>query len=142
MDNLILSLSCKISFHEALKISSESIIYPRLKFEYKNFINNYLMYNFDIIKSTEEIKEKFEFYEFNMFLSIIIDCQKEGNYVENLEAFSNTLEMLYFKSLKYNQAKRILFISFATIISLINILVIVMYPIILTVLENMTYIFK
>ncbi len=100
------------------------------------------MYNFDIIKSTEEIKEKFKFYEFNMFLSIIIDCQREGNYIENLEAFSNTLEMLYFKSLKYNQAKRILFISFATIISLINILVIVMYPIILTVLENMTYIFK
>lgn len=129
-------------FHTSLKVSLDAIRYKRLKIEYEKFINNYYMYNFDIIRSTEEIKRKFELYEFNMFWSIISDCEKEGKYIENLENFSNTLDSLYFKFLKYKYTRRILVISLLTLVSVANILAVVIYPIMLTISENLIYIFK
>ncbi len=142
VNSLILSLSANVPFHESLKISINSIRYIRFKEEYKKFVDNYIVYNFDMIKAVEDFQNKFNSYEFKMFLSILIDCEKDGNLLENLEIFSQTLDIIYFKYLKSKSAKRIIYVSLATVVSLINILFLVMYPIIVSITSNMENIFK
>jgi hypothetical protein len=100
------------------------------------------MYNFNILRAIEDFKEKFSSYEFNMFLTVLKECEREGNAVESLEAFGKTLDFAYFKYLKLKSANRIIFVSLATVISLINIFLIIMYPIAIQISQNLTDIFK
>ncbi|MEG0872748.1 MAG: hypothetical protein RSD14_01295 [Clostridia bacterium] len=131
-----------MSVYESLKLSVTPISHKRFKIEFEKFVNNYMMYNFNILKAVEEFETKFNSYEFNMFLSILIQGEKEGNMLEGLETFNDSLDLMYFKYLKLKASKRLLFVSFATIISLINSFVIVMYPIAVQVSSNLTDIFK
>lgn len=138
----ILSLSANMPFYESLKISLKSIHYKRFIIEYQKFIDNYEMYNFNILRAIEDFKRKFDSYEFNMFLTVLLECEREGNALENLEAFDKTLDLAYFKYLKLKSTNRIIFISVATVISLINVFLIVMYPIAIQISQNITDIFK
>jgi Flp pilus assembly protein TadB len=142
VQSVILSLSANMSLYESLKLSLENISYKRFKLEYENFVNDYIMYNFNILKAINEFENKFNSYEFNMFLSILIQGEKEGKLLENLEIFNSSLELMYFKYLKYKESQRIIFVSFATVISVINSFIIVMYPIGVQITQNLSEIFK
>lgn len=142
VQSLILSLSAGLSLYNSLKISINSIKYPRLKKEYIKFIDNYLLYNFNINKSSKEFSYKFNSYEFNMFLSILIQSQNQNNIVEALDNFNSNLELSYFKYLKLNSAKKTLMIVFSTIIILANTILITIYPMINQIGENLNVIFS
>ncbi len=141
-NNLKLSLSCNIPLHESLKYVKTNIEYKRFREGFEIFINDYLMYNFSMIKATDNFKLKFNSYEFNMFLNIILQGEKDGKIIETLNAFSETLDLSYFKYLKYKEAKRVIFVTLACVISLINITILAVYPIIIQVSENLQNIFK
>ena len=141
-NNLRLALSCNIPLHESLKYVKDSIEYIRFREGFDLFINDYLMYNFNIIKAIDNFKLKFDSYEFNMFLNIIIQGDREGKIVESLSVFSETLELSYFKYLKYKETKRIMFVTIASIISLINITILAIYPIAIQISENLQNIFN
>ena len=142
VQSLILSLSSNMSLQNSLKISVDSIDYKRLRIEYENFINKYYMYNFNMSMALSEFKDKFKSSQMSMFLSILEECEKEGRIVENLEAFSEVLNHMYFKYQKYKTAKISLFMSIATVFCLINILIVVMYPMSVQILENLSEIFS
>lgn len=142
VQSLILSLSANMSFYESLKLSANNIENKRFKLEYENFINEYMLYNFNIIKALNEFEKKFDCYEFNIFLSILVQGEKEGELLENLENFSKTLDLIYFRYLKYKSTQRIVFVSIATVISVINSFFIVMYPIVIQITQNLSEIFK
>lgn len=127
--------------HESLKYVRNVIEYKRFKECFDIFVNDYLMYNFNMIKAIDNFKPKFESYEFNMFLNIILQGEKEGKIIESLTIFSETLDLSYYKYLKYNEAKRIMFITIASIISLINISIMALYPIIMQISGNLQNIF-
>jgi len=141
-NNLKLALSCNIPLHESLKYVKDNIEYARFREGFNLFINDYLMYNFNMIKAIDNFKLKFNSYEFNMFLNIILQGDKEGKTIESLTIFSETLELSYFKYLKYKEAKRIIFVTIASIISLINITILAIYPIIIQITENLQNIFN
>lgn len=141
-NNLKLALSCNIPLHESLKYVKENIEYKRFKEGFDVFIDDYLMYNFNMIKAIDNFKLKFNSYEFNMLLNIILQGEKEGKIIESLTIFSETLDLSYFKYLKYKETKRIMFVVVASIISLINITILAIYPIIMQISENLQNIFN
>lgn len=141
-NNLKLALSCNIPLYESLKYVKDNIEYKRFKESFNIFINDYLMYNFNMIKATDNFKLKFNSYEFNMFLNIILQGEKEGKMIESLTVLSETLDLSYFKYLKYQETKRIMFVMLASIISLINITILAIYPIIMQISENLQNIFN
>ncbi|MDD2376863.1 MAG: hypothetical protein PHD15_05520 [Clostridia bacterium] len=141
-NNLKLALSCNIPLHESLKYVKDNIEYARFKEGFNIFINDYLLYNFNMIKAIDNFKLKFNSYEFNMFLNIILQGDREGKIIESLIVFSETLELSYFKYLKYKEVKRILFVTLASIISLINIIILAIYPIATQISENLQNIFN
>ncbi len=141
-NGLKLALSSNIPLYESLTYVKDNIEYKRFRDNFDIFINDYLMYNFSMIKATDNFKLKFNSYEFNMFLNILLQGEKEGKMVQSLTVFSEMLDLSYFKYLKYKETKRIMFVVVASVISLINITVLAVYPIIMQVSENLQNIFK
>lgn len=141
-NSLKLALSCNIPLNESLKYVKDNIKYKRFRDSFETFTSDYLMYNFNIIKAVDNFKIKFNSYEFNMLLNIITQGEKEGKMIEALSVFSETLDLSYFKYLKYNEARRMLFVTIAAIISLINIAVLAIYPIMIQISQNLQNIFN
>lgn len=141
-NNLKLALSCNIPLYESLKYVKDNIIHKRFKKGFEMFIDDYLMYNFNMTKAIENFKQKFSSYEFNMLLNIIFQGEKEGKIIESLTIFSDTLDLSYFKYLKYKEARRVTFVIIASMISLINITILAIYPIIIQISENLQNIFN
>lgn len=142
VQNIILSLSANMTLYDSLKSGINVINYDRFKNEYSRFVENYMMYNFDMIKAVSIFSSKFSSFEFNMFLSLLTQGEKEGNLIEILETFSDSLELSYFKTLKYKSSSRTLIIVISTMILLINSFAIVLYPLMIEISSSFVEIFK
>ena len=141
VQNIVLSLSANMTLYDSLKNSINSINYKRLKVEYSQFVQNYLMYNFNIYKAISIFENKFNSILFDSFLSLLAQGEKEGNLIEILETYSDSLVMEYMKTLKYKESKRMLGIVFVTIVILLNSFVIVMYPLIMQIASSFKNLF-
>lgn len=142
VQNIILSLSANMSLYDSLNSSVDVIKYERFKVEYINFINKYKMYNYNMVLAVNEFEKKFNTYEFNMFLSIFVECEKEGNYIELLENFEKSLEVRYYKYLNLQSLKSTFVIFFAIIIALFNSFFVIGYPIMFEIITNISEIFS
>ncbi len=138
---LLLSLTARLTLFESFKTCVENLKYKRFKEEFIKFINDYEMYNFNVKKAANEIIDKFDSYEFNMLMSVIIQSEKDGNLVQNLQVYNNTLDLAYFKKLKYDASKRLMYVTIATVVSIINILFLVLYPMLVEITSNLEVIF-
>lgn len=142
VQNIILSLSANMNLYHSLKISVSAISYKRLKEEYAKFVENYMLYNFNLYKAISLFSDKFHSFEFNMFLSLLSQGEKEGNMMEILETFSDSLELMYFKNLKYKASRKMLGIILITVVILINSFMIVLYPIMIEITTSFTKLFR
>lgn len=141
-ENLLLSLSSNMTFYNSIKIATSLVKYNRLKEELTLFISDYEMYNFNIEKSVDNIIGKFKSFEFSMFLDILVQGEKEGKIISNLEMFSETLELSYFKTLKYRESKRMTLVIISCILCVINIGITAVYPLFIEITTGVSNIFR
>ena len=141
-NSIVLSLSAYGTLEYALNIGGNTLTYVRFKQAFDKFIYEYKMYGYNIKKAAINLENKFDSYELSLFLSTLIQGDVEGNLLENLEKFSETLELNYFKYLKKKSAERLMYVTLGTVISLINIVLVVMYPIFKQVIDNLQVIFS
>ena len=76
VQSLILSLSTNMTLNQALQISVNSLRYDRFKQNYKKFVDDYSLFNLNLKRSLEDFKIKFNSYEFNMFVGVLLDSEK------------------------------------------------------------------
>ena len=141
VQSLILSLETSMNIHQALMVSYNTLKYKRFKDNYKKFVDNYMLYNLNTAKALEEFSRKFNSYEFNMFVSILLDSNKNIGLKEGLETFSKTLDIVYFKYLRYKLEKNFLIVSVFIVVSLINIFLLVGYPMIMQISDGFKNLF-
>lgn len=141
-NSLILNLSSYSSLRDSLKNSEKSLKYIRFKEAYQRFVYDYEMNEYNLKRGTTKFKESFTSYELSLFLSTLSQSEKEGNLIEGLEKFYATLELNYFKYLKRKLATRLLYMTLGTVLSLIDIVLVVMYPIFVQVLNSLQTIFS
>ena len=137
-----ISLSASLSLEDAIKSSINVITHKRLKNAYEDFIRNYRISGYNIKKSINLLKDKFRYYEMELFTSTLINSEREGNIIQGLEKYSIILDISYSKYLAKENSKRLLYLTFGTVISLINIIIIVMYPMFIEVWSNLQTIFS
>lgn len=142
VNSIILCLSSYTTLKESFKLSVNSVKYKRFRHAYERFIKEYEMNGYKLKAPSEKLKKQFNTYELILFLSTLMQGEKEGNLLESLEKYRETLELNYFKYLKRRTAQNLLYVTFGTILSLINIVAIVMYPILVQVLNNLQLIFE
>lgn len=141
-NSIILSLSAYGTLENALIIAKSTLSYTRFINEFDRFIYEYKMHGYNIKQAAINLERKFASYEVSLFLSTLIQGDAEGNLLENLEKFSETLELNYFKYLKKKSAERLLYVTLGTVLSLVNIVLVVMYPIFKQVIDNLQIIFS
>ncbi len=141
-NNLILLLTSNVSFYEALKISANSLEDKLFKEKFIIFVEDYSLFNFKLGPALEKFKNNFTSEELNMFLGIIYEGDREGKMIEMLEVFYETLELSYFKYTKYKKMKVSSYILIASIISLIDISTITVYPMMVQIVQNLGVIFR
>lgn len=141
-NSIILSLSAHGTLEYALSIAKNALNYPRLIIAFEKFIYEYKMYGYDIRKAAISLENKFDSYELILLLGTLIQGEQEGNLLENLEKFAETLELNYFKYLKKKSAERLMYVTLGTVLSLVNIILVVMYPIFKQVIDNLQIIFS
>ena len=100
------------------------------------------MLNFNLRKAADKLLLKFKSSELEMFLQILIQSENEGCIIENLERFNETLELSYSKYLRSIANKRLGLVVSGTVLMLINIIVVSMYPIAVQVINNLQTIFS
>lgn len=138
----ILLLSAQMPLYEVLKYSTYSIQYKRFKEEFTSFTTFYLMYQYNIYQAIDTIKNKFYSNELQMYFSILQQGEKEGNLKESFENFKNTLSQTYFKYVRMKASKRMMILIFATLLSLLNISLTVMYPIVIQISQSLNGLFQ
>ena len=65
-----------MTLNQALQISVNSLRYDRFKQNYKKFVDDYSLFNLNLKRSLEDFKIKFNSYEFNMFIGVLLDSEK------------------------------------------------------------------
>ena len=141
-NSIVLSLSAYGTLEYALNVGRKTLAYKRFQQEFDKFIYEYKMYGYNIKQAAINLENKFNSYELSLFLSTLIQGDIEGNLLEDLEKFSEMLELNYFKYLKKKSAERLMYVTLGTVITLVNIILIVMYPIFMQVIDNLQVIFS
>lgn len=141
-NSIVLSLSAYGTLEYALNIAKNTLTYPRFIQEVDKFIYEYKMHGYNIKQAALGLEKKFNSYELSLFLSTLIQGDSEGNLLEDLEKFSETLELNYFKYLKKKSAERLMYVTLGTVLSLVNIVLVVMYPMFKQVVDNLQVIFS
>lgn len=142
VNSMIICLSSYTPLKETLILTVAGIKYKRFKQAYETFVNEYKMNGYKLNAPSRILESKFKNYELSLFLGTLLQGEKEGNLLEGLEKYKDTLELNYFKYLKQKADRNLLYVTLGTILSLINIVSIVMYPILVQVLENLQLIFS
>ncbi len=141
-NSIVLSLSAYGTLEYALNIAKGTLTHPRFILAWDKFIYEYKMYGYNIKQAAINLENKFKSYELSLFLSTLIQGDVEGNLLGNLEKFADTLELNYFKYLKKKSAERLMYVTLGTVISLVDIVLVVMYPIFKQVIDNLQVIFS
>ncbi|MBR6688646.1 MAG: hypothetical protein IKL68_01355 [Clostridia bacterium] len=141
VSSLILSLTSFSSLNKSLEIAGKKIKYRRFKDAYDTFVKTYIMNGYDIKMAAKSLMNKFNSYELSLFLTTLIQGANEGELIESLERYKEILGTNYFKYLKRKAETKVLCVTLGSILSLVNLVLIVMYPIIMQVIKNLQLIF-
>ena len=142
VNSIIISLSASLPLYDSLKSATVVIDNKRLKKEYELFITNYKAYGYNMKRAINDLKEKFEYYEMDLFASTLLNSEVDGNVIKSLDKFNMVLDISYSKYLASENSKRLIYVTLGTVISLANIIIIVMYPVFMEVSSNLQFIFK
>lgn len=141
-NNLILYLSSYTSLKDSLNLIKPTIKNKRLYVAYEIFLKEYNMNGYKLNLPSRNLEAKFESYELSLFLTSLIQGDKEGNILDAILKYKETLEFNYFKYLKKKAGTRLLYVTFGTVLSLINIVLVIMYPIFMQVVDSLKIIFS
>lgn len=139
--HLMLAISGNVPFNIAIKSASNNIEYTRLKDEFDRFIIDYELYNFDIVKASNKLSQKFNSYELQSFLELIEQSEKEGNLIQNLNGFIDSLELTKMKYQKIRSTKKFLYVTLGSVLVLANIILVIAYPLIIELTSNLNKLF-
>ncbi len=140
-NNLILTTSTEMTICESLRTCLILITNKQFKKEFEKFLTNYEMYNLNMQKAMKTMRKKFSFLEYNMFCDLLLQGENDGKLLENLEMFSKTLDLSYFKILKYKESKRMSVVIISCLFCIINIALITLFPLYMQITENITNLF-
>lgn len=141
VSSLIISITSFSPLSSSLELAGKDIKYKRFKEAYSIFVKTYIMNGYNIKLPAKSLMNKFDSYELTLFLTTLIQGENEGAFVESLERYKEVLDANYLKYLKRKTGIKMLYVTLGTVLSLVGLVLIVMYPIIMQVIQNLQLIF-
>lgn len=142
VDSIILQLSAELSLKDSLKFQYKNCKNDDFRKAILEFSTQYELSELNIEKSLEELKNKFDILELNMFCNSLKEYNKVGNIVDVLENLSDTLKIKYLEKVKEDTRTKVIYITFGVILALANIILITIYPLFVSIGQGFNNIFS
>ncbi len=144
--NVINSISLQLSAHITLKDSLKKQFEICQNKDFKKamlaFSTKYELSELSIDNAIQELKSKFDILEINMFCNALKEYNKVENIKEILDNLSETLKKKYIDKLKEATRTKIIYITCGVILALGNIILIIFYPLFISIGQGFNTIFN
>lgn len=142
VNSISLQLSAHITLKESLKKQFEICENKDFKRAMLAFSTKYELSELSVEKAIQELKSKFELTEINMFCNALKEYNKVENIKEVLENLSEMLRKKYIDKLKQTTRTKILYITCGVVVALGNIILIIFYPLFISIGQGFNTIFR
>lgn len=142
VDSIILQMSAEISLKDSLQLQYQNCRNQDFRKAILEFSTQYELSELNINSSLDELQNKFDVLELNMFCNSLKEYNKVGNIVEILENLSETLRVRYLDKLKEDTRTKVIYITFGVILALGNIILITFYPLFISIGQGFNNIFS
>lgn len=141
VDSISLQLSSEMNLKDSLKRQFENCKNKDFRKAILEFSTQYELSELNINKSLNNLKDKFDILELNMFCNSLKEYSKVGNIIEILENLSETLKARYLEKIKGDTRSKVLYITFGVILALGNIILLTFYPLFVSIGQGFRMIF-
>ena len=141
-NSICLQLSAHVSMKDSLKYQFQNCKNDDLKKALIEFSTCYELSELNIDHAIKTMEEKFELLEINLFCNALSEYSKTGNVIEVLENLSESLGEKQITKMKNDTRTKIIYITFGVVVALINIILLVFYPLFISLSQNFNNIFK
>ena len=142
INSICLQLSAHVSLKDSLKYQYENCHNKDFKKSMIEFSTAYELSELNIDTATKILKDKYDILEIDMFCNALSEYNKVGDIVEILENLSTNLEEKQIDSIKDATRTKIVYITLGVIIALMNIILLIFYPLFLSLGQGFNNIFK
>jgi Flp pilus assembly protein TadB len=142
VDSICLQLSADVSLKDAFKKQYENCINRDFKKALIIFSTKYELSELNIDVAIQELKNRFDILEIEMFCSALSQYNKTGNIIEILENLSEILKNKAIKKIKETTNTKIILVTFGVIIAISNIILLTFYPLFISIGQGFNVIFK
>ena len=141
-DSICLQLSSYVPLKESLKNQYENCKNKDFRKAIMIFATKYELSELNINEAINDLNNRFDILEVDMFCNTLRQYTKLGNIIELLENLSSVLKVKYLDRLKEKTKTKVIYITFGVIIALANIVLITFYPLFISIGNNFNQIFK
>ena len=142
VDSVILQLSAEVSLKDSLRQQYQNCKNESFRKAILEFSTQYELSELNIDASLDELQNKFDVMELNMFCNSLKEYNKVGNIIEILENLSDTLKIKYLDKIKEDTRTKVLYITFGVVLALGNIILITFYPLFISIGQGFNNIFS
>lgn len=144
--NVVNSISLQLSAHITLKDSLKKQFEICKNKDFKKAMlalsTKYELSELSVENAIQELKSKFDILEINMFCNSLQEYNKVENIKEVLDNLSEILKKKYIDRLKESTRTKILYITCGVILALGNIILIIFYPLFISIGQGFNTIFN
>ena len=142
IDSICLQLSAHLSLKDSLKKQFENCKNRDFKRAMLELSMKYELSELNLDVALDELKNKFDILEINMFCSSLSEYNKVGNIIEILENLSDILKVKYIEKIREVTRTNVLYITFGVVIALGNIILLTFYPLFTSIGQGFNTIFN
>ena len=142
IDSICLQLSAHLSLKDSLKKQFENCKNRDFKRAMLELSMKYELSELNLDVALNELKNKFDILEINMFCNSLSEYNKVGNIIEILENLSDILKVKYIEKIREMTRTKVLYITFGVVIALGNIILLTFYPLFTSIGQGFNTIFN
>ena len=142
INSITLQLSANMTLKDTLKYQYQNCLNKDMKKAMIEFSTCYELSELNIDTAILTLKNRFDLLELDMFCNALSEYNKTGSIVEILDNLAQSLDDKKIEIVKENTRNRIIYITFGVIIALTNIILLIFYPLFISIGEGFNNIFK
>lgn len=140
-DSLYLQLASNVTMDKVLRNISISCKIPVLRNAFISMSNVYEYTGFNIQTAVLELKNRFNISEIDMFCNALVEQTILGDNISLFENLSDMLAQKNIEQIKKDTKKKVMFITVGIVVTLVNITLLVFYPIVNSFSQGFSNIF-
>lgn len=141
-NSISLQLSANIMLKDSLKKQFEICKNKDFRRAMLEFSTKYELSELNTEKPLQDLKNKFDILELNMFCNALMEYNKVENIIEVLENLSEILKVKYIERLREATRTKILYITCGVVLALGNIILLIFYPLFISLGQGFNTIFN